>query len=109
VAAMTAAALRAGADVVGANCGKDLSLDDWARLAARLSAAAEGRPVLVKPNAGTPAPAVDGRLRWPVTHEAFAAAAPRLLAAGARIVGGCCGAGPAHVMALAVVAGGGAD
>jgi methionine synthase I (cobalamin-dependent) len=107
VAEMARAALGAGADAVGANCGKDLGLDDWTRLAAELSAAAAGRPVLLKPNAGTPGPGPDGVLRWPVGHEAFAAAAPRWLAAGARIVGGCCGAGPAHVAALAAVVGAG--
>lgn len=105
LAEMTRAALRAGADAVGANCGKDLSLQDWVRLTAELAAAAEGRPVLVKPSAGTPAPGPDGALRWPVTHEALAAAAPGLLAAGARLLGGCCGTGPAHVMALAAVVG----
>jgi 5-methyltetrahydrofolate--homocysteine methyltransferase len=105
LAELVGAALGAGADVVGANCGKDLSLDDWVRLAGALVAAAEGRPVLVKPSAGTPAGAPDGPLRWPVGHEAFAAAAPRLLAAGARLLGGCCGAGPAHVAALAAVVG----
>ena len=102
---LAAAALAAGADVVGANCGKDLSQDDWVRLTRALCAASGGRPVLVKPNAGAPIAGADGSLRWPVVHEAFAAAAPRLLAAGARILGGCCGAGPAHVAALAAVVG----
>ncbi|HYD42767.1 MAG TPA: homocysteine S-methyltransferase family protein, partial [Anaeromyxobacter sp.] len=105
LAELVGAALGAGADVVGANCGKDLSLDDWVRLTESLVTAAEGRPVLVEPSAGTPVAAPDGTLRWPVGHEAFAAVAPRLLAAGARLLGGCCGAGPAHVAALAAVVG----
>jgi 5-methyltetrahydrofolate--homocysteine methyltransferase len=105
VAEMVGAALRAGADGVGAGCGKDLTLDDWVRLTAELVAAAAGRPVLVKPSAGTPTPDADGALRWPVTHEEFARAAPRLVAAGARLLGGCCGTGPAHVLALAAVVG----
>lgn len=103
--ALVGAAVEAGADVVGANCGKDLSLDDWVRLTEALVATSGSRPVLVKPSAGTPVAGADGALCWPVGHEAFAAAAPRLLAAGARILGGCCGAGPAHVAALAAVVG----
>jgi methionine synthase I (cobalamin-dependent) len=105
LAEMIGAAVAAGADVVGANCGKDLSLDDWVRLTGELARAAGGRPVLVRPNAGTPEAEPDGGLRWPVGHAEFAAAAPRLLEAGARLVGGCCGAGPAHVAALAAVVG----
>lgn len=105
LAEMTEAALEAGAEIVGANCGKDLSLDAWVRLTAEVVAVARGRPVLVKPSAGTPEVGPGGGLRYPVSHEEFAAIAPRLLAAGARILGGCCGAGPAHVMALAAVVG----
>lgn len=105
LAELVRAADEAGADVVGANCGKDLSLDDWVRLTEALVAAARGKHVLVKPSAGTPVAAPDGTLRWPVEHEAFAAFAPRVLAAGARLVGGCCGTGPAHVAALAAVVG----
>jgi 5-methyltetrahydrofolate--homocysteine methyltransferase len=103
VAGMLAAAL--GADVVGANCGTRLSLEDWVRLVPELVAAARGKPVMVRPNAGSPARATDGALTYPIGHAAFAAAVPRLLAAGARIIGGCCGTGPAHVAAVAAVVG----
>lgn len=103
VAGMVEAALDAGADVVGANCGTHLSLEDYRALLADLSAAARGRPILIQPNAGSPELQADGSVRYPVGHAAFAAAVPGLLAAGARIVGGCCGTGPAHIAALAAV------
>ena len=44
VAGMVEAALEAGADVVGANCGTHLSLEDYRLLLADLSAAARGKP-----------------------------------------------------------------
>ena len=53
VAGMVLAALEAGADVVGANCGTRLSLDDYLALVPELVAAARGKPVLCSP---TPAP-----------------------------------------------------
>ena len=100
VAEMVAAALEAGADVIGANCGTRLSLDDYLALVPELVAAARGRPVMVQPNAGSPE-LVQGSVRYPTGAPAFGAAAPRLVAAGARIVGGCCGTGPAHIAAIA--------
>lgn len=99
VAGAVGSALEAGADVVGANCGTALSLDDYLRLTAELCAVAGNAPVLVQPNAGSPA-LQGGRVVYPTGPEAFAAAAPRLAAAGARMVGGCCGAGPAHIAAV---------
>ena len=111
-------ALAAGADIVGANCGTQLTLDDYAdltaqllsgaKLAAELTAPANtaaksaGVPVIVQPNAGSPEhDHATGAIRYEVTPEAFAAAAARYIALGARIVGGCCGTTPAHIAASA--------
>ena len=99
VAEAVGAALGAGAEVVGANCGTELSLDEYLRLTAELAAVAGGTPVLVQPNAGSPV-LEGGRVVYRTGPEAFAAAAPRLVAAGARVVGGCCGTGPAHIAAI---------
>ncbi len=100
VPAALAAVIAAGADAVGANCGTELSLADYARLTAELSAAAAGRPVIVQPNAGSPR-LVDGRVCYDESAAQFAAAVPQFLPAGARIVGGCCGSTPAHIAAMA--------
>ncbi len=99
-AAALAAVIAAGADVVGANCGTELSLNDYVKLTAELVTAAAGRPVIVQPNAGSPR-LVDGAISYDESAAQFAAAAPRFLAAGARIVGGCCGSTPAHLAAMA--------
>ncbi|RPI57985.1 MAG: hypothetical protein EHM50_11285 [Lysobacterales bacterium] len=41
----------------------------------------------------------------PVTPGELAAPARDWIAAGARIVGGCCGTGPSHIRALAALTG----
>lgn len=94
------AVLAAGADIVGANCGTELSLDDYVALTAELVAHAAGRPVIVQPNAGSPR-LVDGKICYDESAAQFTAVVPRLLAAGARIVGGCCGSTPEHIAAMA--------
>jgi 5-methyltetrahydrofolate--homocysteine methyltransferase len=94
------AVLAAGADGVGANCGTELSLDDYVKLTAELVAAAAGRPVMVQPNAGSPRLA-DGKICYDESAAQFAAAVPALLAAGARLIGGCCGSTPEHIVAMA--------
>lgn len=100
VAQALAAALAAGADVVGANCGTELSLDAYVKLTSELAAAAAGRPVIVQPNAGSPR-FVDGQICYDESAAQFAAAAPHFITAGARFVGGCCGSTPAHLAAMA--------
>ena len=94
-----AAALEAGADIVGANCGTDLSLDDYAALAKDLKAAAGMAPAILQPNAGAPKNTPDG-IRYDATPEEMAAAALRLREAGVSIIGGCCGTTPAHLAAM---------
>ncbi len=99
VAEAVGRALDAGAAVVGANCGTELSLDDYEQLTRELAAAARGAPVIVQPNAGSPI-LRDGKISYAESAAEFAAAVPRLLAAGARIIGGCCGSTPEHLAAM---------
>lgn len=95
--AMVAGVIEAGADVVGANC--TLGPADMIDLARRIRAAAGDAPVMIQPNAGQPE-AVEEGLRYPETPEAMAACVPALIEAGANIIGGCCGTGPAHIRAI---------
>lgn len=99
VATTLRAALDAGADIVGANCGTELSLDDYGRLAEQLVTLAENQPVIVQPNAGSPV-LEQGKIAYHTAPAAFAAAAKRFLASGVKIVGGCCGTSPAHIAAV---------
>ena len=89
----------AGAEIVGANCGTGLSLDDYVKLAEQLVAAAGQAKVIVQPNAGSPR-TENGRTIYNATPEEMAATALRLLTAGVRIIGGCCGTTPAHLAAM---------
>jgi 5-methyltetrahydrofolate--homocysteine methyltransferase len=92
-------ATAAGAEIVGANCGTALSLEDYVKLAEQLVAAAGNALVIVQPNAGSPR-IENGRTIYDATPEEMAATATRLLSAGVRIIGGCCGTTPAHLAAM---------
>lgn len=89
----------AGADVVGANCGTSLSLDDYVALARVLVESAGDVPVILQPNAGSPVQ-IDGRMVHPATPQDMAAIVPELLNIGVRIIGGCCGTTPAHLRSM---------
>ena len=56
-------------------------------------------PISVQPNAGMPQ-LVDGETHFPMGPEDFGSWGPKLLAAGATYLGGCCGTTPAHIRAL---------
>ena len=94
-----ARAKEAGADIVGANCGTDLSLDDYIHLADALVAAAGDAPVILQPNAGAPKSGPDG-VYYDATPDEMGATAIRLREAGVRIVGGCCGTSPSLLAAM---------
>jgi 5-methyltetrahydrofolate--homocysteine methyltransferase len=86
----------AGADAVGANCGA--GLEQMVEIV-RLMAPATSLPLWAKANAGLPE-LLDGRTVYRQSPADFAERAGELRAAGARIVGGCCGTTPEHIKAL---------
>ena len=83
-------------DALGFNCGfgPDRMLPYVRRLAR-----ATHLPLVVKPNAGLPQ-MIEGRTVFTVGPEEFARDVARLVAAGASVVGGCCGTTPAHIAAV---------
>lgn len=85
-----------GADIIGVNCGDGPQLS----LAMAERMVEIGLPVYVQPNAGLPR-TVDGRLLYMATPEYFDVFARRMIQAGARIVGGCCGTTPEHTRWMA--------
>jgi len=87
----------AGADVIGANCGR--GIEAYAELCRRFVAASD-LPVWLKPNAGLPK-LVGDRVMYLTTPEEFAASALALVQAGAAFLGGCCGTGPDFIRAVA--------
>src|SRR5919112_5683515 len=82
-----------GADVVGLNCsvGPAAMLDAIERMVEHTA-----RPVSAQPNAGLPR-AVDDRRIYLASPEYMGSYARRMIQAGARFVGGCCGTTPDHI------------
>lgn len=99
VAEAIQAAFDAGASIAGANCGTDLTLDDYLELGRQIVAAANGRSTILQPNAGAPK-MIDGEIRYDATPEEMAELARQLREAGIHIVGGCCGTSPEHLAAM---------
>ncbi len=95
-------AARHGVAALGVNCGKDVDLADVAEILRRYRDETD-LPLFARPNAGTPLP--DGSYaRTPAT---MASGVQVLVAAGASLVGGCCGTTPEHIAAFAGALGGG--
>ena len=87
-----------GADAIGANCSSPQEILD---LATGLLSA--GLPVCAMPNAGHPE-TIEDRQIYLATPENFGVFARRLYKAGVKLVGGCCGTGPAHIRRVAAAA-----
>ncbi len=84
--------------VLGINCGRSLT-ENLANLKElRLST---DLPIWFKPNAGLPEVDAQGNPFYVTTPEQMGALAPEWLAAGAQIVGGCCGTSPDHLRQVA--------
>ena len=97
--AAAAALAGAGVDAVGVNCGAGPLACLEALERTGLPSGTVGRSI--QPNAGLPA-RVEGRFVYSAGPEYFAEMVPRMLAAGATIVGGCCGTTPEHTRAMRV-------
>src|SRR5215216_238358 len=84
-----------GAELAGANCtvGPQRMVEIIAQMADEIG------PVAALPNPGLPQ-LVGGHIRFQSDVDHFAGYGVKLAAAGARLVGGCCGTTPAHVRAL---------
>lgn len=89
---------RSGLFALGVNCGSSLE--------GNLQALAEMRevtslPLWFKPNAGLPIVDEIGRVVYPVAPEQMGKGAVRAVEKGAKFIGGCCGATPAHIRTIA--------
>ncbi len=85
-----------GADVIGCNCsvGPVAMLDAMERVRA-----ASSLPLAAQPNAGIPR-SVEGRNIYLCSPEYMASYARKFVAAGVRLVGGCCGTTPEHIRVM---------
>ncbi len=86
--------IEAGAELIGANCGN--GIDDMIGIVEEIRKANSEIPVLVHANAGMPH-YHDGQTVFPETPDEMAVLVPKIIAAGANVIGGCCGTTPAHI------------
>lgn len=86
-----------GADVIGVNCsvGPQGILEAVEQLAPAVT-----RPISAQPNAGLPRDVGDRKI-YMASPEYMGNYAKRIVEAGARFVGGCCGTTPEHIRAIA--------
>ncbi len=94
--------LQLGVDVIGANCstGPNRMLD-VASTMYKVAQQERTSPPLISamPNAGFPEVRAE-RLAYPARPEYFGQYATRFIAAGVRLVGGCCGTTPQHIQSM---------
>ena len=91
------AAMEAGADIIGTNCGN--GFERMIDIVKEIRTVSPDIPVLVHANAGLPKN-IDGVDVFPDTPEQMASLVPDLVDAGANIIGGCCGTTPDHIRAI---------
>jgi 5-methyltetrahydrofolate--homocysteine methyltransferase len=83
----------AGADVIGANCGK--GFEEMTEIVKEMRPITT-KPIIAQPNAGIP-DWVDGKSVYKETPEIIKPKAERLMNQGVNILGGCCGTSPDHI------------
>ena len=86
-----------GADVIGANC--SLGIEGIYKAVLAMSRVA-GLPLIAQPNAGIPY-LKDGKTIFPASPSDMAKYVPKLLDAGVRVLGGCCGTTSEHIKMMA--------
>jgi len=97
-AEMARACLAAGADIIGSNCGN--GFEQMPEIASNIRKEAPLAPIIINANAGMPVNR-DGTTYFPETPGMAAGYVPAIIAAGANIIGGCCGTTPDHIKAIA--------
>ncbi len=84
----------AGAELIGANCGNGIS--NMIGIVEEIRKTNSDIPILVHANAGMPV-YQDGETVFPETPDEMGELIPKIIAAGANVIGGCCGTTPGHI------------
>jgi 5-methyltetrahydrofolate--homocysteine methyltransferase len=87
---------KAGADIIGSNCGN--GIENMIKIAREFRQHSR-RPIIIQSNAGIPETRGEETV-YPETPEFMAEQAKELLTIGVSIIGGCCGTTPEHIRAL---------
>lgn len=91
------AAIAAGADVIGANCGN--GMERMIEIVREMREVAPNTPILIHANAGLPEN-INGTDVFPESPADMAKYVGEIIKAGANIIGGCCGTTPEHIKAM---------
>jgi len=97
---MTESLIVCGADIIGANCGS--GFEDMIEIVKQIREVSTRIPVIVQANAGLPV-FENGELIYSETPDKIKEIIPRLIDAGANIIGGCCGTTPEHIKVIAKI------
>ncbi|MCG6187504.1 homocysteine S-methyltransferase family protein [Maribellus maritimus] len=91
---MVTTIIDAGAELIGANCGNGIA--NMIGIVEEIRRINKDIPVLVHANAGMPV-YKDGETVFPESPEEMAMLIPKIISAGANMIGGCCGTTPEHI------------
>jgi 5-methyltetrahydrofolate--homocysteine methyltransferase len=86
-----------GISAIGANCGT--GPEEAQAVIQTMAQADSGVPLIAKPNAGLPKD-IDGVIVYDATPAYMAQMSLELKRAGARLIGGCCGTTPQHILEM---------
>lgn len=89
-----------GADIVGANCGA--GFEDMINIVKEIRAVSSDIPIMVQANAGLPI-LENGNLLYSETPELIKDIIPKIIKAGASVIGGCCGTTPEHIKVISQI------
>jgi 5-methyltetrahydrofolate--homocysteine methyltransferase len=97
---MTEEMIKAGATIIGANCGN--GIEGMIDIVEEIRKVNSNVPILIHANAGLPV-LKDGETFFPESPEQMAGYVKKLIHAGANIIGGCCGTTPEHIRKIAEI------
>lgn len=87
----------AGVDIIGSNCGNGMA--GMLEIAREIRRAEADLPLIIQANAGMPEQR-DGETVYPEKPSETAGFVGDLIDLGVNIIGGCCGTGPEHILAI---------
>ena len=91
-----------GADIIGANCGS--GFEDMVEIVRLIREVSPKIPIMIQANAGLPIFEND-KLVYSETPEKIKGIIPKVIDAGANIIGGCCGTTPEHIKVISEIVG----
>jgi 5-methyltetrahydrofolate--homocysteine methyltransferase len=95
---MAEAVVKAGASIIGTNCGN--GMEQMIEIVREIRNTIQNIPILVHANAGKPV-IRNNKTVFPETPDKMASWIPKMINEGANIIGGCCGTTPDHICAIA--------